>query len=155
MADNVSRPNEEEEKTEEKPVPASFMSYPVSTLSPKIVPTDLTSFKSKGITKVQKDAAHKLQDLKEQYEQIVEDFNWNKLVYESRFNFEPVIGETYHLYREADHFRLSLIEPERWPQKRYVGSFELRSSGNWKVIRKAPDFDLREFLSNEEENEPV
>jgi hypothetical protein len=27
---------------------------------------------------------------------------WNKLVYNSKFSFEPVIGEIYHLPRDAE-----------------------------------------------------
>jgi hypothetical protein len=26
---------------------------------------------------------------------------WNELVYSAKFSFEPVIGEIYHLYRDA------------------------------------------------------
>ena len=39
---------------ENKPSRA-FMPYPVSTLSPPIVPTDLTSFKTRGISEVERE----------------------------------------------------------------------------------------------------
>jgi hypothetical protein len=29
------------------------------------------------------------------------EYEWNELVYNSKFSFEPVIGEIYHLYRDA------------------------------------------------------
>jgi hypothetical protein len=30
----------------------------------------------------------------------MEEYEWNELVY-NEFSFEPVIGEIYHLYRDA------------------------------------------------------
>jgi hypothetical protein len=31
----------------------------------------------------------------------MEEYEWNELVYNLKFSFEPVIGEIYHLYRDA------------------------------------------------------
>jgi hypothetical protein len=40
----------------------------------------------------------------------MEEYEWNELVYNSKFSFEPVIGEIYHLYRDAAGLNfLSLI----------------------------------------------
>ncbi|MEM1058154.1 MAG: hypothetical protein AAGK14_02805, partial [Verrucomicrobiota bacterium] len=56
----------------------AFLRYPASTLSPRIVPTDLTTFKTHGVSRVQKDAAQRLVQLREQYMAVVDEFNWNK-----------------------------------------------------------------------------
>ena len=42
------------------PQSGAFMPYPVSTLSPRIVPNDLTNFKSRGISKVERELEQKL-----------------------------------------------------------------------------------------------
>ena len=123
----------------------NFLPYPASTLSPQIVPNDLTSFKSRGASKVQKALQQQLTELQEQYTQVIDEFNWNKLVYESEFRFEPIIGETYHLYEVKGVFRLSLIGPGEWSQ-RYVGSFRLDSDGRWNMIEVAEGFDLQQHL---------
>lgn len=128
----------------------NYLPYPASTLSPQIVPTDLTSFKSRGAGKAMKVFRQQLSELQARYHDVVDEFNWNKLVFESRFNFEPVIGETYHLYQDGkDGFRLSLIEPGQWA-KPYVGSFQLDAEGRWKVVEIAEGFDLKKYLEDQE-----
>jgi hypothetical protein len=92
----------------------SFLPYPASTLSPRIVPTDLSSFKSRGISEVERDLQQKLVELREQYLKAIDHFNWNKLVYEAQIQFEPVVGETYHLYQSGGRRMLSMIAPEQW-----------------------------------------
>lgn len=125
---------------------ANYLPYPASTLSPRIVPQDLTSFKSRGISKVEKDFQLRLLQLHESYLAMVDDFNWNKLVYESKYQFEPVLGETYHLYEIRDALHLSLIAPHEWPQYRWIGSFQLSVDARWKPMETAADFHLRDYV---------
>lgn len=130
----------------------AFLPYPVSTLSPTIVPNDLTNFKSRGISGIQKETAQKMNELRDEYLKVIDTFNWNKLIYESRFGFEPVIGQTYHLYKDTNDtekgdFCLSLIEPEKW-NKPYIGTFHLGSDGRWTVEEVNPEFSLKEYLDN-------
>jgi hypothetical protein len=108
----------------------AFLPYPVSTLSPRIIPNDLTSFKSKGISEIERVTQQKLIELKQEYDRVVEEFNWNKIVYESEFNFEPIIGEMYYLYEIRGKNTLSMIKPEEWGQK-HLGSFRLSVDKIW------------------------
>lgn len=148
---SVNAPEEENPLTDPTavgPNSSAFLPYAVSTLSPRIVPNDLTHFKSRGVSKVQKDTAQRLAELKAQYETILDDFHWNKLVYESEFGFEPVIGEVYHLYwKDAGRsgMTLSMVEPGQWPKK-HVATLQLGFDGRWLVQEVAQDFDLRDTL---------
>jgi hypothetical protein len=128
----------------------AFMPYPVSTLSPTIIPNDLTNFKSRGVSNIQKDTAQRLTQLRDEYYRVVDEFNWNKLIYESHFGFEPVIGQTYYLYRSQrpdEEFSLSMIEPERW-NKPYIGAFSLGADGRWLVEDVAEGFSLKDYLES-------
>jgi hypothetical protein len=116
----------------ENPPSRAFMPYPVSTLSPPIVPTDLSSFKSRGISQVERDLQQKLVEIRESYLQAIDHFNWNKLVYEAQIQFEPVIGETYHLYEMGGRRVLSMISPEQWPHK-HLATVRLNVDRQWKV----------------------
>jgi hypothetical protein len=124
---------------------ASFLPYPASRLGAKIVPQDLTHFKSRGISKVERELQQELVELRERYLSVIDSFNWNKLIYEASFGFEPVTGEIYHLYEVAGKHHLSMIEPEQWHQ-RWIGSFRLNAGGRWQVEKISDDFDLRKWI---------
>ncbi len=110
---------------------ASLLSYGTSVSAPAIRIDDLVSWKSRGITAVNKQFENKFEELKAQYQSLMEEFEWNELVYGSKFSFEPVIGEIYHLYRGADGLNfLSLIGPQEW-NKEHVGTFKLNSDKKW------------------------
>lgn len=125
----------------------NFLAYPTSRLGAKIVPQDLTSFKTRGITKVERELQQELVELRERYLAVIDSFNWNKLIYESHYRFEPIIGETYHLYDVEGQHTLSMIAPEQWHQ-RWVGSFRLNSDARWEPVKTAPDFDLRNYVGD-------
>jgi hypothetical protein len=51
----------------------------------------------------------------------MEEYEWNELVYNSKFSFEPVIGEIYHLYRDAAGAKLSFVDgPQEWNKNTLV-----------------------------------
>lgn len=124
----------------------AFLPYPASTLSPRIVPTDLSSFKSRGISEVERDLQQKLVELREQYLSAIDHFNWNKLVYEAQIQFEPVVGETYHLYESSGRRMLSMIEPEEWAMT-HLASFRLNVDRQWLLVKTGDDVDPRELFN--------
>jgi hypothetical protein len=125
---------------------AAFLPYPASRLAAKIVPQDLTSFKTRGISRVERELQQELVELRERYLKVIDAFNWNKLIYEAQFGFEPVCGEVYHLYEVGNKRHLSMIEPEKWHQ-RWIGSFRLNADGRWQAEKTSQDFDIRHWVS--------
>jgi hypothetical protein len=110
---------------------ANSLSYPTSVGAPVIRVDDVISWKSRGITNVNKEFENKFNELKIQYENLIKEFEWNELVYNSKFSFEPVIGEIYHLYTNEDGTNsLSLIAPNEW-NKVHIGTFKLNSEKKW------------------------
>lgn len=132
---------------EPKPSPA-FLPYPVSTLSPPIVPTDLTSFKSRGISEVERDLRQKLEEIRELYLKTIDHFNWNKLVYEAEIQFEPIVGGTYHLYEMRGRRMLSMISPQEWHQK-HLATVRLNVDRQWKIVETGPNVDSRDLFGSE------
>ena len=121
--------------SEEKGYNASLLPYATSTGAPVIKMDDVVSWKSRGISNVNKEFENKFNELKAQYQNLVNEYEWNELVYSSRFAFEPVIGEVYHLYRGDDGINfLSLISPEEW-NKEHIGTFKLNSDKKWVIIK--------------------
>ena len=110
---------------------ASILPYSTSVSAPAIRIDDIVSWKSRGITNVNKELELKFNELKLQYQNLIEEYEWNELVYASKFSFEPVIGEIYHLYRDAKGYDfLSLIAPNEW-NKEHIGTFKLNSEKKW------------------------
>ena len=136
--------------SEPEPKPSrAFLPYPVSTLSPPIIPNDLTSFKTRGISQVERELQQKLKEIRETYLQTIDHFNWNKLVYEADIQFEPIVGETYHVYEMRGRRQLSMISPDQWAQK-HLASVRLDVDRQWKVISTGPDVDSRELFGTVE-----
>ena len=110
---------------------ANVLPYTSSVGAPAIRIDDLVSWKSRGITNVNKEFENKFDELKVQYQNLLQEFEWNELVYNAKFSFEPVIGEIYHLYANDDgSHSLSLIAPNEW-NKEHIGTFKLNSEKKW------------------------
>ncbi|MDP0489455.1 MAG: DUF2452 domain-containing protein [Verrucomicrobiota bacterium JB023] len=123
----------------EKPSKA-FLPYPTSTLSPSIVPNDLTSFKSRGVSQIQRDLYQKLTEIREEYIEAITHFNWNKLAYEAEIGFEPVVGQVYYLYRSNERNMLSMIEPGQW-NKQHLATLRLNWDRQFELVEKGPDIE--------------
>ena len=86
------------------------------------------------LVNVNKQFESKFNELRLQYENLMKEFEYNELVYNANFSFEPVIGEIYHLYRGEDGINfLSLISPSEW-NKEHLGTFQLNSDKKWIAI---------------------
>ncbi|MCP5532919.1 MAG: DUF2452 domain-containing protein [Akkermansiaceae bacterium] len=118
----------------------AFLPYPASTLSPRIVPTDLSSFKSRGISEVERDLQQKLAELREEYLKAIDHFNWNKLVYEAEIRFEPVVGGVYHLYQMDGRRALSMVAPSQWPHP-HLATVRLNVDRQWQVVEVGKNVD--------------
>ena len=118
--------------TDENPSSA-FLPYPTSTLSPSIVPNDLTSFKSRGVSQVERDLQQKLLQIREEYVTAITHFNWNKLAYEADINFEPVVGQEYYLYNARGRNLLSMISPDQWFQP-HLASLRLNVDRQFELL---------------------
>ncbi len=116
---------------------ASILPYATSVSSPVIKIDDVVSWKSRGIHNVNKEFDNKFNELKFQYQELMEEYKWNEMVYNAKFAFEPVIGEIYHMYygEDGNHF-LSLIGPLEW-NKEHIATLKLNSDKKWIVIHKS------------------
>ena len=126
--------------SDEKGYHASLLPYSTTVGAPVIKVDDVVSWKSRGISNVNKEFENKFNELKIQYLELMKEYEWNELVYNAKFSFEPVIGEIYHLYIGDDgiHF-LSLISPQEW-NKEHIGTFKLNSNKKWVVLNEKDIF---------------
>ena len=112
----------------------SLLPYASNVGAPPIIATDLTAFKQKGIMKAEKVLDRRYQELMEQAETLQKSFMITQEIYGSKYKFEPIIGDVYHLYEDSDGGRiLSLIEPNLW-NKKHLYSAILNSDMTWTKI---------------------
>ena len=122
--------------TDEKGYNASFLPYATSVGAPIIKVDDVAAWKGRGVRNVNKEFENKFKELKLQYQSLMEEFEWNEIIYNAKFSFEPVIGEIYHLYIAEDRtYFLSLIAPQEW-NKEHIATFRLNSDKKWLLIDK-------------------
>ena len=120
--------------SEEKGFYAHLLPYATNLGAPVITQGNVSTWKKEKILKTNHYFQKKYDELKKQYKEMMEEFEWNSIVYSSNYNFQPLIGKTYYLYKRDDgELFLSIIEPQEWNQE-FIGAFELDSDNKWKKI---------------------
>ncbi len=110
---------------------ASLLPYASSVGGPAFQVNDLSVWKNTSVGKVSAHFKTRFEEIKAEYQSMVDQYSWNEIVYSAKFSFEPVVGETYHLYaRENDERFMSLIPPHSWKMN-CLGSFQLNTDKMW------------------------
>lgn len=111
------------------------LSYPVQIGDQKIVVPDNNIFRKRGLSNIVHYYETRVCEIKEEYDRLIDSYNLNKRIYESNFKFEPILGHTYHLYRNyfGEEF-LSLISPDEWNMD-CIGSYRLCSDERWGKVK--------------------
>ena len=113
---------------------AAIKPYGTSASSPVIKPLNTATWRNDGVDRVNKQFKSKFDELKKEYEAMMEQFEYNDLVYNAKFNFEPIIGEVYYLYNDKNEESfLSIIQPDQC-NFNYLGSFRLNSQKMWEKL---------------------
>jgi len=101
--------------------------------APSIKIDNVDGWKKSNVFKVNKELNTRFEELKNQYQKLIEEYEWNQLVYSAHYNFEPIIGEVYYLYSNQTKIFLSIIKPEEWNLE-CLGGFRLDSNNKWVKI---------------------
>lgn len=113
---------------------AAVKPYGTNASAPAIKPLNTATWRNDGVDKVNKQFKSRFDELKKEYEKMMEQFAYNDLVYNAKFNFEPIIGELYHLYNnKRQEAFLSIIAPDQCNFK-HLGSFRLNSQKMWEKV---------------------
>lgn len=113
---------------------AALKPYATNVGAPKITTTDTIAWKNRSIHKFNHKLQAKYQEIKDDYLKMMQEFEYNELIYNAKFNFEPIIGDTYHLYQKenTENF-LSVIAPDQC-NFNSLGSFRLNADQTWEKI---------------------
>lgn len=110
---------------------ANILPYASNISGPKIEIEDIDLFRQKGVDKLQKLFKTEFEEIVEKYNKLIDEVNLNDTIYNSKYSFEPVVGNIYHLYYGNDGEKfLSLISPNEW-DKEHIISVKLNSDLKW------------------------
>lgn len=113
---------------------ASLRAYATNVGAPVITAVDTVAWKNRNLQVVNATFKAKYQELKLGLDLFKEAFEQNELVYNAKLSFEPLVGNTYHLYknRSGENF-LSILSPSECNFD-FLGSFALNSDKIWTKI---------------------
>jgi len=141
---NKKKPDQVVFDDEKEKYNASTLPYASNVGAPAIITEDTNAWKNRNINKANKQIKTKYLELKAEYEKVIQSLEYNNLVYSAKFNFEPIMGETYFLYRnKSNEPFLSIIAPSDCKFD-YVGSFYLNSEKLWVKVEESQSNNIDE-----------
>jgi len=116
---------------EEKGYYSKELTYGSNVGAPSIRLEDISGWKQLQALNANKIFTKKYEEIKDDFKKLVDEVSWNEFIYSTKYNFIPVIGETYYVYENRDgSCFLSLIAPNEWNMK-FVASTKLESNNKW------------------------
>ncbi len=134
VPDLQKRPDQVAYDKETKKYSAGLMAYGTNISAPAIEVQNMQTWKKTSVHKFNKSFQNKVDIIKDQYSELVKEFQENEKLYSAKVSFEPVIGEIYHMYlnNKGESF-ISLIDPNDW-NKEYLGSYKLNHDHCWEKV---------------------
>lgn len=111
---------------------AALKPYATGVGAPRITTPDTVAWKKRNVNQVNHHVNTRYEEIKRQYEALMEEYEYNRLILNAKISFEPIVGATYFLYRRKDgEVFLSIIAPHEttWD---FVGAFSMNSEMFWK-----------------------
>jgi len=124
----------------------SVLPYASSVGGAVIRPTKEGVIRHQALTAMEEQTNMQLDQIKQQIEllakqaqEIVKRKELALMIYETKLNFRPVIGQVYHLYQNKDDsYLLSMISPQEWggsgPFKQFIASAKLLADHTWMEV---------------------
>lgn len=114
---------------------ASLLPYGTNIGAPRITETGVVAWKNTSIANFNHTFSNKIESLKKNYQQLINEYQLNEMIYHAKINFEPIVGHVYHLYvdKNEDERFLSLIPPSSWKAE-HLGSFRLNHEKIWELV---------------------
>jgi hypothetical protein len=117
--------------------------YASDRAAPAIRPdTSIAGWKTGAVVSANKHYEDRYNDIKRQFQELVEEFKWNDIMFNAEMRIKPVVGKPYYLYqREDGRYRVSLFAPTETVAGRdgYVGTFRMNYDNRWEVVELADE----------------
>ncbi len=132
------------DKVAERP---HLLAYPHERGGVQIKPVDKGKVKGRAVSAMHEQTNIQLDQIKEQInllarqaKDIQDRVSISEEIYTAEMNFEPLIGQHYHLYRRSGgNPVLSLVSPAEWgpnPPYEFVATIRMLADHTWEVLVK-------------------
>jgi predicted transcriptional regulator len=125
----------------------SVLPYSASVSGAVIKPTEQGLIKHKALSAMEEQTNMQLEQIRKQVEllalqaqEIQSRKELSMIIYNAKLSFQPIIGQTYHLYQGHDenHF-ISMINPNEWGRsskgyKNHLAKVQLLADHTWKEV---------------------
>jgi len=122
----------------EKKLPDSYVpdrrikAYPTEIGSQPFEPDNIELFKLDKTQNLKHHFVQKFDEIKSEYEKLMNEIYVNERIYKASYSFVPVVGYVYYLYQKEDTEFLSIISPEEWNHRfEFIGKYVLQTDGRW------------------------
>jgi hypothetical protein len=109
--------------------------YASDRAAPVIKPdNNVAGWKVGAVVSANKHYEDRFNDIKRQFQEFVEEFKWNEIMFNAEMRIKPVVGKSYYLYQRTDgRYRVSLFAPHEIisGKEGYVGEFKLNYDNRW------------------------
>ncbi|MFC4263474.1 DUF2452 domain-containing protein [Ferruginibacter yonginensis] len=125
----------------------SVLPYSTSVSGAVIKPTEAGIIRHKALTAMEEQTNMQLDQIRKQIEllamqaqEIQSRKQLSMIIYSAKLNFQPVIGQVYHLYEKEDgSYMISMVSPKEWgrgkkPFKSHYAKVQLLADHTWKEI---------------------
>ncbi|MFM7769233.1 MAG: DUF2452 domain-containing protein, partial [Bacteroidota bacterium] len=124
----------------------SVLPYAASVAGAIIKPTEEGMIRHKALTAMEEQTNMQLDQIRKQIEllalqaqEIQKRKELSLMIYKAKLNFQPIIGQVYHLYEKKDEsIFISMISPNEWgrsaPYERYIAKVKLLADHTWTEI---------------------
>ncbi|UOY08478.1 DUF2452 domain-containing protein [Muricauda sp. SCSIO 64092] len=120
--------------TETNSYDARLKEYGTNLGAPAIKIENLGPWKTRGIKSVNDSIAAEFEELRNKYLALQERYEYNQLVYSAEYNFKPIVGKTYYLYKGKGGSQfLSILKPNECSFD-FISSFRLSSELVWEKV---------------------
>jgi hypothetical protein len=134
----------DKDKVAENP---GLLPYPHHVGGIVVKPEDTGKIKSRALTAMREQTTIQMHQIQKQVELLMQQANdlkervdISEKIYLADLSFEPIIGQTYHLYIKQEVYKLLLIGPEDWGKLpttlQYVGTVKMLGDHTWDVLSK-------------------
>lgn len=110
---------------------AALKEYPTSVGAPVIETVDTIAWKNKNLQLVNSSFQARYSELRKTLDTFKESYEYNQILYNAKFSFEPIVGQMYHLYKNkmGEDF-ISILSPSEC-NFNFINSFYLNSDKIW------------------------